>query len=134
MIETGKLRRTPAVVNSVTMIANAAAWLKRALELPEVRGVDRDSPELVQIHRDVIRSKGFLRSLYREHYREFGRCLTEIPDGPIVEIGSGGGFVKEVLPGVITTDLNPEPHLDRVMSAERLDFPDESVSAILMLN
>jgi SAM-dependent methyltransferase len=116
------------------MISAAAAWFKAKLELPEVRGLDRDSPELVRIHRDLIRRKGFRRSLYRKHYRELARSLAGIPEGPIVEIGSGGGFLKEILPNVITTDLNPEPHLDRVMSAEHLDFSDDSVAAILMLN
>ena len=116
------------------MIAKAAAWLKRKLELPEVCGLDRNSPELVQIHRDVIRRKGFLRALYQEHYRELDRRLDGIPEGPVVEIGSGGGFLKEILPEAITTDLHPEPHLDRVMSADRLDFPDGTVGAVLMLN
>ena len=116
------------------MIERAAAWLKRALELPEVRGLDHDSPELIRIHGELIQRKPFLRALYREHYRELARCLDGVPEGPIVEIGSGGGFVKQVVPSVVTTDLHSAPHLDRVMSAERLDFPDASVSAILMLN
>lgn len=122
------------MVNSIAMISGAAAWLKTKLELPEVRGIERDSSELIRIHRDIIHRKGFLRSLYREHYRELARSLVGIPEGPVIEIGSGGGFIKEVLPDVITTDLNSEPHLDRVMSADHLDFPDESVAAILMLN
>jgi SAM-dependent methyltransferase len=104
------------------------------MELPEVRGLERDSPQLVPIHRDIIQRKGFLKSLYREHYREFGRFLQGAPRGLAVEIGAGGGFIKEVLPEVVTTDLHPESHLDRVMRAERLDFPDESIAAILMLN
>jgi SAM-dependent methyltransferase len=116
------------------MIRKAAAWLKERLELPEVRGLDHDSPELIRIHRALIQSKPFLRSLYAEHYRELARCLAGAPEGPVVEIGSGGGFLKEVLPQTVTTDLQPEPHLDRVMTAERLDFPDGSVAAILMLN
>jgi len=116
------------------MIGAAAAWLKRRLELPEVRGLDHDSPELVRVHRDLIVRKPFLRALYREHYREFLHNLRGAPEGPIVELGSGGGFLKEQLPEVVTTDLHPEPHLDRVMSAARLEFPDESVAAILMLN
>ncbi len=116
------------------MIRTAATWLKSRLELPEVRGLDHDSPELIRIHRELIQHKPFLRALYREHYRELARALIGVPDGPIVEIGSGGGFVKEILPTAITTDLHPEPHLDRVMSAEKLDFPDGTLSAILMLN
>jgi SAM-dependent methyltransferase len=51
-----------------------------------------------------------------------------------VEIGSGGGFIKEVIPAAITTDLHPDPQIDRIMTAERMPFPDSSVAAVLMLN
>ncbi len=116
------------------MLQRVVDWLKRAFELPEVRGLDHDSPELIRIHDELIRRKPFLRALYREHYRELARRLKDLPEGPVVEIGSGGGFVKEVLPSVLTTDLHPAPHVDRVMSAQKLEFPDGSVSAIVMLN
>jgi SAM-dependent methyltransferase len=122
------------VVYSGSMVRSIAAWLKERFELPEVRGLDHDSPELLRIHHELIQRKKFLRALYREHYRELRRCLAGVPAGPVVEIGSGGGFLKEILPEVITTDLHPEPYLDRVMGAERLDFPDASLAAILMLN
>ena len=116
------------------MIRRAAEWLKRRLELPEVRGLDHDSPELLKIHGDLIRRKPFLRDLYREHYREIARCAAGLPEGPIVELGSGGGFVKEFLPAAVTTDLHDAPHVDRVMSAEHIDYPDASVAAVVMLN
>lgn len=116
------------------MLSRVLAAAKRWMELPETRGIDHDSPELIAIHRRAIEKKPFLRNLYREHYRELARNLAGIPAGPVVEVGSGGGFIKEVLPQTITTDLFPEPHLDRTMTAEHLDFPDASVAAILMLN
>jgi SAM-dependent methyltransferase len=116
------------------MIRQLAELLKRRFELPEVRGIDHDSPELVQIHRRLIARKPFLKNLYREHYRELERNLQGIPDGIVLELGSGGGFLKDVLPRVVTTDLHSEPHLDRTMSADRLELADESVAAILMLN
>ncbi len=116
------------------MLQAMADRLKRALELPEVRGLDRDSPELLRIHGELIRRKLFLRALYGQHYREIGRRLAGLPEGPVVEIGSGGGFVKEFLPDAVTTDVHPGPHVDRVMTAERLDFPEGTVAAIVMLN
>ena len=116
------------------MYRRAVAWLKRALELPEVRGLDHDSAELVAIHRDLIQRKPFLRALYREHYRELKRGLEGLPPGPVLELGSGGGFIKDVLPDVVTSDLEPDPRLDRAMAAERLSFAEGSVSAIAMLN
>lgn len=122
------------MVNFFRMIRRVAARLKNLLELPEVRGIDHDAPELIDIHRRIIETKPFLNALYREHYKELTRFLNGIPKGPVVEIGSGGGFLKKVRPDVITTDLHPEPYLDRVMAADKLDFPDGTVAAILMLN
>jgi SAM-dependent methyltransferase len=116
------------------VIRAVVEWLKKRLELPQVRGLDHDSPELIRIHRDLIQRKRFLRSLYSEHYREFARALEGAPTGPIVEFGSGGGFLKEIIPEVITTDLYPGPDIDRVMTAEKIDFPDGSLAAVLMLN
>lgn len=118
----------------LSMLQAAVQWLKKKLELPEVRGIDHDSPDLIAIHRDTIEHKPFLKALYRRHYREFLLCLEGRPKGPVVELGSGGGFLKEMLPGVITTDLHLKGSIDRVMSADRLDFPDTSVSGIVMLN
>lgn len=116
------------------MITRAAEWLKKRLELPEVRGIDRDSPDLIAIHRLTIERKPFLKALYRGHYREFMRFLEGAPEGPVVEIGSGGGFLKEIRADVITTDLHAQHSIDRVMTAEKLDFPDATVAGLVMLN
>jgi SAM-dependent methyltransferase len=54
--------------------------------------------------------------------------------GRAVEIGSGLGFVKEVIPGMMTTDILPYPDLDGVVDATRMPFGDESLKFIGMLD
>jgi SAM-dependent methyltransferase len=115
------------------VIAALTGWLKRRLELPGGT-CTRDSPELVPAHRDLIFRKPFLRRLYLAHYREFARALRGVPPGAIVELGSGGGFLGDVMPGVVTTDAVAAPFVARRMVAERLEFPDGSLAGILMLN
>jgi SAM-dependent methyltransferase len=110
------------------------ALLKRSLELPAVRGVPHDAPEMLAIHRAVIRGKPFLRRLYLDHYAEFRRQLAGAPAGPVLELGSGGGFLAEALPGVITSDVTPGEGIDRVMAADALAVPDGSLAGIVMLN
>lgn len=108
--------------------------LKRLLELPAVRGIPHDAPEMLAVHRAVIRDKPFLRRLYLGHYAEFRRCLAGVPPGPVLELGSGGGFLPEVLPGVITSDVAPGDGIDRIMGADALAAPDGSLAGIVMLN
>jgi SAM-dependent methyltransferase len=57
-----------------------------------------------------------------------------LDNGASLEIGSGGGFLKEIFPEVITSDILPLPDVDRVVRAEALPFPDQSLSCILLLN
>ena len=68
-------------------------------------------------------------------YSRFAACLARCPaQGIAVEIGSGGGFAKEVIPELVTTDTVAYEGVDRVVDATRMPFPDASVRAILMLN
>ncbi|HEY1765593.1 MAG TPA: class I SAM-dependent methyltransferase, partial [Opitutaceae bacterium] len=54
--------------------------------------------------------------------------------GKIVELGSGMGSIKEVVPDCVTTDLFPNPWLDRQENAYALTFPDGSVSNLILFD
>ena len=93
-----------------------------------------DDPRRTIEHGEIIKNKPFLRRIYIDWYSEFIRCTNEIPDGKILEIGSGGGFLKELLPQVITSDVLELPNCDMTFSAEKLPFEKEELSAIFMIN
>jgi SAM-dependent methyltransferase len=97
-----------------------------------------DDPRTTLHHRDVILSKPFLKKLYVEWYTHFKNVTAEInskiPDGEILEIGSGGGFLQQVIPGIITSDILDLGTCDMIFSAEEIPLPDHSLSAIVMLN
>jgi SAM-dependent methyltransferase len=83
----------------------------------------------------VVRGKPALRRLYGEAYERFADLLRRCPsEGLAVELGSGVGFIKEVLPDVITTDVLAYPDVDRVVDATRMPFEDGSVRALFLLN
>lgn len=92
-----------------------------------------DDPRTTLAHRDIILKKPFLKKIYENWYAEF-TALQKTSDTKILEIGSGGGFLKEVLPQVITSDILPLPLVDQVFSAEELPFADNSLNGIVMLN
>lgn len=95
---------------------------------------DLDKPETTLKHGEIIRNKPVLKKIYEDWYASFIERSKTIPPGRILEIGSGGGFLKELIPDVFTSDILPLPNLDGCFSAESLPFEDESISAIFMLN
>jgi len=109
-------------------------WLKRIAEEPRARGLDLESAEATAAHARLIGEKAFLRKLYERYYAEFARADRDAPRGARVEIGSGGGFLDRIVPGLIRLDLRPGAEVDVVASALALPFAARSVGAIFMLS
>jgi SAM-dependent methyltransferase len=95
--------------------------------------MDLDDPATTHVRRRIIQEKRFLNRIYREWYREI---LTWLPDGsdPVLEIGSGAGFLDEHLPQAITSDVFFCPWLRVVLDARRLPFASGSLRTIVMSN
>lgn len=99
------------------------------------QSIDLNSPNrFTEIH-NLLNKKGSLRAFYLEVYQKFSACIMRsAPNGILIEVGSGCGFVKEVIPNIITTDVVPYPKLDRVMDATKMDFSDQSIACICLFN
>jgi SAM-dependent methyltransferase len=94
-----------------------------------------DDPDRSKELRALIRRKGFLRRYYGEIYDRYRECVNRTPEpGLVVEIGSGAGFAKDVIPEIVTSDTLPYDGVDRVIDATRMPFADESVRAFCMNN
>jgi SAM-dependent methyltransferase len=107
-----------------------------ALKLPEARAITNlDDPRATILHGRIIRRKPFLFRLYTEFYRRLEKGLGVIGhDSTLVELGSGGGFFKDIVPSVVTSDILMVPDVDLHFSVERMPFGDESIDAFLMIN
>ena len=81
-------------------------------------------------HRERIQKNKFLHQLYTDFYRRM--VSVPHPPGIIVELGSGAGFLKEILPSVITSDVVEGTEIDKVFSATAMPFADKSVAAFLL--
>lgn len=93
-----------------------------------------DDPNATLAHRDIILQKPYLKRLYLDWYSVFIDRSKEMKGGAYLEIGSGGGFLKEVFPEVITSDILDLPNVDKVFSAEKMPFEGNSLASIMMLN
>jgi SAM-dependent methyltransferase len=109
------------------------AQLRALLAYPGTRGLDTDDPRTMEVRRRILRNKPFLRLIYDEWYRGI---LGRIPpgDGPILEIGSGPGFLRDYLPRLIASDVLWSPASDLALDGRHLPFDPGSLRAIVMTN
>ena len=85
--------------------------------------------------RAIIKHKPSLKRLYQEIYEKYIDCLNRCPkSGFALELGSGAGFVKQMVPELITSDILPYEGVDQVVDATELPFEDQSISFIGMVN
>lgn len=93
-----------------------------------------DDPETTLQHRRIILEKPFLKSVYLKWYHEISIHAQFDSNKPHLELGSGGGFIKDIFPQVITSDILELSHIDKCVNAEKLPFQDNSLASISMLN
>ena len=85
-------------------------------------------------NRESWAKKPLLRKVYSQFYREIGRLMNPHLPGLVVELGSGIGSIKEHIPQCITTDIFPNPWLDRVENAYHLSFDQGAVGHLILFD
>lgn len=105
--------------------------LKKWLSHPLTRGFDIDDPNTTHLRRQIIQEKRFLRQIYHEWYAMIVAALPA-GDAPVLELGSGAGFLNEMLPNLITSEIFYDPNIEAVLDGQKLPFADQSLRAIVM--
>jgi SAM-dependent methyltransferase len=100
---------------------------------PLTSGLLVDDPETTQLRRQIIREKKFLRLIYEEWY---GSMVAALPGGPepVLELGAGAGFLQELLPGLITSEVFWLPGVRLVLDGQELPLASGSLRGIVMTN
>lgn len=94
-----------------------------------------DDPSRIFDIQITINRKRSLRKFYEAAYLRYKRCLSSCPaHGLAIELGSGGGFVKKIIPELIVSDVLPYTGMDVVIDGTRLPFPNNSLKFIGMIN
>lgn len=83
--------------------------------------------------RDIVIKKKFLRRIYDEWYHLVKSWLPQKTE-KILELGSGPGFIKEIIPSVYTSDILYLPFVDLSLNALNLPFDYESIDAVTMID
>ena len=95
--------------------------------------IDQHNVEIEQNLRSWNR-KPVLRRAYRDFHRRIAAQIDRSLPGKIVELGSGIGNIRDVIPGVVRTDLFPNPWIDQVENVYRLTFADGELSHLIMFD
>ncbi len=103
------------------------------LRHPFTRDLDLDDPRTTYLRQEIIQSKPFLKSIYAEWYAAIAEAIPE-RSGGVLEIGSGGGFFRDYVDGLITSDTLYVPWLSALLDAQALPLRDQSLRAIAMIN
>jgi len=101
---------------------------------PDMHGLDPDSSEASTTRAAIIRNKSALKSIYAEWYASLAAAVPKSPDGRVLEIGAGGGFLGKYIPGLITSEIDQVPNVDLIASGQQLSVKDSSLRAIVMLD
>jgi SAM-dependent methyltransferase len=103
-------------------------WLKE----PQLKGLTPGSPEFFGVQKKLILNRPLIKRCYDDWYR---RLLVDANTAPargiILELGSGGSYLKSLNPAIVTSDVVPNV-ADQVIDGRTLPFPDESVRALLL--
>jgi SAM-dependent methyltransferase len=100
---------------------------------PRLKNLSMGDPEWFRAQLSVILTKPLVKSCYDLWYRKLLADADSVPKEclhkPIVELGSGAGFVKTIRPDVIASDIMPGC-AEIVLDGRRLPFADGSIRAI----
>jgi SAM-dependent methyltransferase len=89
--------------------------------------------ESLREHERAWEARPLLRRIYREWFALLASRLSTVP-GPTIELGSGIGQLRDAVPDLVTTDVEPTPWADRVVDAEALPYGDGELANVVMLD
>jgi SAM-dependent methyltransferase len=102
---------------------------------PLTRGMDLDSPQTTKLRQRIVAEKKFLRRIYEEWYSLLLKEATaRSAVGPLLELGSGAGFLGKFSHKVITSEVFYIDGVKLVMDGQALPFANQSLKGILMVN
>jgi SAM-dependent methyltransferase len=103
-------------------------WLRER----SLRSLRPGSPEFFTRQKAFILDRPLVKRCYDDWYaRQLGDARSVPQTGVMLELGSGGGYLKDLEPAIVTSDV--VAHVaDRVIDGRSLPFADNSVQALFL--
>jgi SAM-dependent methyltransferase len=100
-----------------------------------LEGLEMGTPPWFAAQRKMIEAKPLIRRCYDLWYSLLLRDADSVPNEyrsfPIVELGSGCSFIRELRPGIIASDITPG-NVDLALDGRALPFRSATVRALLL--
>jgi len=95
-------------------------------------GLSVGTREWFDLQAQVIQERPLMKQIYQKWYSLLLADADAVEQkGILLELGSGGSFLKEMRPEIITSDID-EGIAERVIDARELPFEDNTVQAIFL--
>lgn len=102
------------------------------LKEPSLQGLAVGSTAFFATQKRLILQRPLLKRCYDDWYARLIADVRSVPaQGLLVELGSGGSYLKDLEPALITSDV-VEGVAERVIDARHLPFDDASVQALVL--
>ena len=108
--------------------------LKSFIRHPLVRNLNIDSQEATIIHSRIIKEKPFLMKIYEKWYDSISNSIPLNINAPVLELGSGGGFLKDFIPELLPSEVYRIPGIEIVLDGEKIPFKNASLRGIVMVD
>lgn len=109
-------------------------FLKSLAVHPLTRGMELDAPETTTQRLRIIQEKAFLKKFYQQCYLDLAGSLPVDVGGPVLELGSGGGFLKDYIPGLMTSEILSIAGVDVQLDGLKLPFKRATLRGIVMFD
>jgi len=106
--------------------------VENILKKDELKEVSVGSPEYFRVQKKLIFERPLLKHCYDIWYSKLTEDENSVPSdkaGKLLELGSGGSYLKDLRPEVITSDV-VDNVADLKVDARHLPFEDQSLRAI----
>ena len=106
------------------------SWSKQPLPTD----LDINLTDAAASKRRIIQSNSFLKCFYEECYQFVCSKIPTGGDGIVLEIGSGAGFLKEIYPNSITSEILNISTVDVILDAQTLPIKQNCLRSIVMVD
>jgi len=85
-------------------------------------------------NRKIYQSKDLIKLIYKDYYKVIKKYIYKKNKYKILELGSGGGNIKEIVKECITSDQFKNNNVDRVENIYKINFKKNSISNIILID